>query len=92
MVDLEKDEAIIKIPAARNVTDVRRIIASWYRRFVPNFSSIIATMTRLLHKNAKFIWDDTCQSALDQIKEHLVFAPILSCPNHELPFTIQTDA
>ena len=45
--DSEKVEAIINIPPPRNVTEIRRFIgtASWYRCFVPNFSSIIAPLT-----------------------------------------------
>lgn len=33
-----------------------------------------------------------CEEAFNSIKEHLVIAPILTCPNFKLLFTIQTDA
>lgn len=94
MVDPEKVEAILKIPTPSNVTEVRRIVglASWYRRFVPNFSTIVAPITTLLRKNQRFCWDDNCEEALNAIKSHLVTAPILSCPNFDIPFSIQTDA
>lgn len=94
LVDPQKVEAILRISTPKTVTDVRRIIglASWYRRFVPKFSTIISPLTALTRKHTPFIWDDTCEKALTQIKEHLVSAPILTCPNFDLPFTIQTDA
>lgn len=94
MVDPGKVEAIVKIPPPRNVTEVRRLIglASWYRRFVPNFSSLIAPLCDLLKKNKKFLWDIACDSAFRSLKECLISAPILSCPNFDLPFIIQTDA
>lgn len=94
LVDPQKVEAILRIPAPKNVTEVRRIIglASWYRRFVPNFSTITAPLTALTRKNKQFVWDSDCEDALTKIKEHLVSAPVLACPNFDLPFVIQTDA
>lgn len=94
LVDPSKVEAIVNLPTPRNVTEVRRIVglASWYRRFIPKFSSIAAPLTNLLRKNQKFIWDDSCENSLKTIKEHLISAPVLSCPNYELSFLIQTDA
>lgn len=94
LVDPEKVEAIIRIPTPKSVTEVRRIVglASWYRRFIPNFSTIVSPLTSLLRKNVKFVWDVTCAEAFTKIKECLVSAPILTCPDFELPFCIQTDA
>lgn len=93
-VDPEKVDAILKIPTPNRVSDVRSIIgtASWYRRFIPNFSSKIQPLTELLKKNVKFCWTSRQEEAFKSIKEHLISAPVLSCPNFELPFVIQTDA
>lgn len=94
LVDPNKVEAIVNIPTPKNVSDIRRLVglASWYRRFVPDFSSVVAPLTQLLKKNKPFVWDDDCERAFRMIKERLISAPVLSCPNFELPFTIQTDA
>lgn len=94
LVDPEKVEAIINIPPPRSVKEVRRVVglASWYRRFVPNFSTLTSPLTNLLKKNVRFNWDENCQRALDDIKNHLISAPVLTCPNFDLPFVIQTDA
>lgn len=94
LVDPEKVEAIINIPTPKTVTEIRRIIglASWYRRFVPNFSSVISPLSNLTRKNVKFIWDETCETAFRVIKEHLIQAPVLSCPNFDQPFIVQCDA
>lgn len=94
MVDPDKVEAIIRIPAPKNVAEVRRIVgmASWYRRFVPGFSTVIAPLARLTRKNVHFQWGEDCQAAFETIKQHLVEAPVLSCPDFSRPFTVQCDA
>lgn len=94
LADPEKVTAILNIPTPKNSKEIRRIVgmASWYRRFIPNFSSIISPLTALLRKNCKFVWSDVCETAFTTIKNCLVSAPILACPDFSLPFTIQTDA
>lgn len=94
LADPEKIASILNIPTPKNSKDVRHIIgmASWYRRFIPNFSSIIAPLTALLKKNSKFMWSELCDTAFSTIKNHLISSPILSCPDFSVPFTVQTDA
>ena len=57
-VDPDKVSAILNIPVPSSVTDVRRFVgmASWYRRFIPNFSSVTSPLNALTKKNARFIW------------------------------------
>lgn len=85
LVDPEKVKAITDIPRPRSLSEVRRIIgmASWYRRFVPDFSTLIAPMTALLRKNHSFHRTEECEDSFDNVKAHLVSAPILSCPNFD---------
>lgn len=49
-VDPAKVEAILNIPTPKNVSDVRRFLGmcSWYRRFVPEFSTLSAPLCELL--------------------------------------------
>lgn len=93
-VDPDKVKAIVDIPIPKTVSDVRRFLglASWYRRFVPQFSSLSAPLCNLLRKNKTFVWDSSCDNTFTSLKEHLVSAPVLTCPDFSLPFTIQTDA
>lgn len=94
MVDPAKVEAILQIPQPKSVSEVRRLIgiASWYRRFVPNFSSLTAPLCQLLKKNQVFLWSQECENSFRTLKEYLVSAPLLSCPNFDKPFVVQTDA
>lgn len=93
-VDPEKVSAIVNMPPPQNTTEVRRIIgmASWYRRFIPNFSSVVAPITNLLKKNTKFVWSQECEAAFSSIKGNLVSSPVMCCPDFDKPFVIQTDA
>lgn len=93
-VDPDKVKAILNIPSPKNTTEVRRIIgiASWYRRFIPAFATLVAPMTALLSKNKKWLWSEECEQSFQQIKSALVSAPILTCPDFNLPFMVQTDA
>jgi hypothetical protein len=92
--DTEKVDAILQILEPRNVLEVRRFvgIASWYRRFIPNFASIIAPLTKLTRKNVTFAWTEECSSAFTKLKELLISAPHLSAPDFSRLFTIQCDA
>lgn len=94
MVDPAKVEAILNIPRPNKVGDVRRLIglASWYRRFISNFATLTAPLCELLRKNVKFNWTQACEAAFVSLKEHLVSAPILTCPDFDKPFVLQTDA
>lgn len=94
LVDPEKVEAIISIPTPKNVSEVRRFVgmAGWYRRFIPNFSSVLTPLTTLTKKDTPFVWSADCEQAFSFLKQQLVSAPILACPDFSLPFTIQADA
>lgn len=93
-VDPDKVNSILNIPTPRTVSDVRSCfgMASWYRRFVENFSSISAPLSDLLRKHKKWEWSDACALSFNALKEKLITAPILSCPDFEHPFVVQTDA
>lgn len=93
-VDVSKVEAILKLRSPRNSTEVRRFIGmtGWYRKFIPNFSTLIAPLTRLIQKNFSFTWTQECDDAFNKIKNILISAPILTCPDFSQPFTLQTDA
>ncbi|XP_055913098.1 uncharacterized protein LOC129946788 [Eupeodes corollae] len=93
-VDPEKVESMIRIPAPKNVKEIRSFVGtiSWYRRFVPNFAILVRPLTDLLKKSKKFEWTKECEESFRKAKECLVTAPILTCPDFSRPFVVQTDA
>lgn len=93
-VDPQKVEALLSVPSPKNVSQVRSFIgmASWYRRFIPSFSQLVAPLTALTKKRHKWSWTDECEESFNAIKQHLVSAPVLTCPDFSRPFKLQTDA
>ena len=93
-IDPRKIEAINKWTPPETVSHVRSFLglASYYRKFVKNFSAIAAPLTDLLHKDCKFIWASAQQEAFDELKRQLTTAPVLLIPDPALPFTITSDA
>jgi transposase len=92
--DPDKVAAISELPPPTNVKGVRRFlgVASWYRRFVPDFAELVVPLTNLLKKGKRWSWTDEQQRAFEIMKEKLTEAPVLACPDFSKPFTLQTDA
>lgn len=95
--DPEKVESILNYPAPTNRKEVRRFLgtASWYRRFIPNFSSLASPLNRLTSQkkdSPPFAWSPEADDAFKKLKSHLVSAPILSCPDYSIAFEVHTDA
>ena len=66
--------------------------AGFYRRFIKNFSKISRPLCRLLEKDAKFDFDESCRSAFDEIKSRLVTTLIMLIPDWNNDFEIMCDA
>lgn len=92
--DPGKIESMVNFPTPKTPKEVRRFIGliSWYRRFVENFASRTSPLTQLTKKNYPFVWDNAAEKAFLDIKQCLISAPILTCPDFSRPFVIQTDA
>ena len=68
------------------------VLASYYCRFVPGFSSIALPMTRLIRKNVKTIWSDEREESFIPLKEKLVSATVLIIPDGSEDMVIYSDA
>jgi hypothetical protein len=95
--DPEKVEAILNYPTPTCRKDVKRFLgtATWYRRFVPQFSTIAGPLNKLT-SNKKggppFKWTPEADAAFQKLKECLVSAPVLACPDYDKAFEVHTDA
>ena len=92
-VDESKIKAIQEWPVPTSIQQVRSFhgLASFYRRFVRDFSSIIAAMTEVL-KGRSFEWTDQAHSTFEEIKRRLTSAPILALRSFSKIFEVECDA
>jgi hypothetical protein len=67
-------------------------LASYYRRFIPDFSRIAKPMTELLKKGVKFMRSEACEKAFHTLRQHLTSAPVLVQPDNSNPFEVFCDA
>ncbi|XP_043867322.1 uncharacterized protein LOC122757821 [Drosophila mojavensis] len=92
--DPDKIIAVQNLKPPTTVKELRQSVglASWYRRFVPNFADVVQPMTALLKKGRKWEWGTPQQAAFEDLKRKLTEAPVLACPDFNKRFTLQTDA
>jgi hypothetical protein len=95
--DPDKVAAMVSYPVPKTSTEIKRFVGmcSWYRRFIPHFSTVMSPINALLtgkRKRQKTEWTPEAQEAFQKIKDALVSAPVLSSPDFSKPFVIQTHA
>jgi hypothetical protein len=93
-VDPSKVEEVMVWKPPTSVHQIRSFLglASYYHRFIPDFSKIAKPMTERLKKGIKFFWDQKCEDAFHTLRAHLTTSPILAQPDVSKPFDIYCDA
>ena len=92
-VDPAKTEAVEKCPTPVNVKDMRAFLglASYYRRYIPGFSTVAAPMNNLARQGVDLVWNEACEGDFRTLKAVLALCP-LAYPTREGHFTLSTDA
>ena len=93
-VNQEKAYIIKTLLPPTTVKRIRSFLrhACFYRRFIKNFSKISRPLCKLLEKDAKFDFNESCKAAVDEIKSRLVTTLIMMTPNWNKKFEIMGDA
>uniref|UniRef100_A0A2N9J1K8 Reverse transcriptase domain-containing protein n=1 Tax=Fagus sylvatica TaxID=28930 RepID=A0A2N9J1K8_FAGSY len=93
-VDEEKVRAIKEWPTLKSITEVRGFhgLASFYHRFVKDFSTLAALLIEVIKKYVGFHWGADQDNAFATIKEKLCSASVLALPNFNKTFEIECDA
>ena len=106
----EKVAKIKDWPTPKTPKEVHSFVglASYYRRFIPNFAKWAAPLHALIVPASfkqkicrgemkksdlpEFQWTPACQEGFDQLKKALTEAPVLAYPDYSKPFILETDA
>ena len=93
-VDSGKVEAVMSWERLNSVFEIRSFLrlAGYYRRFVEDFSRLAAPMKRLTRKEVKFVWDDSCEQAFQELKRRLTSAPIIIVPERGQRYIVYCEA
>ena len=89
----KKIKAIVDWPLPTNIHEVRsfHVMATFYRHFIQNFSSIMTPITECTKPGA-FIWTKATNKAFEEIKSKMVNPPILPLLDFEKVFEVACDA
>ena len=95
--DPEKTRAVDEWPTPENLTELQSFLglASYYRRFIVDFSIVAEPLYRLSKKGVKFQWVPEQGRAFEELKHHLTSAPVPAYPDFSPgseTFVLDTDA
>ncbi|XP_070010126.1 uncharacterized protein [Nicotiana sylvestris] len=93
-VRTQKIEVVNTWPRPTTLTKVRSFLglSCYYRRCVEGFSSLLAPLTKLTQKEAKFQWSDACEQSFQALKDRLASAPVVTLPEGTDGYVIYCDA
>ena len=92
--DARKVKAILEMRSPGNVSELRTFLGliNYYRRFIPNLTTLVGPLYELLKKNTTWKWSEEEELALNKLKEQVTVTPVLRLPDAEKAYTIMSDA
>ncbi|XP_055701804.1 uncharacterized protein K02A2.6-like [Phlebotomus papatasi] len=92
--DPDKTEAICKMPAPSNVSELRSFLGAvqFWGRFIRSMSEIRTPLDRLLKKGVPWKWTAECQAVFKKFKEIITSDLLLTHYDPNLPIVVASDA
>ena len=94
-MDLDKVQAILSWPIPRSAYEVRSShgLASFYRKFIKNFSQICVPIIDTFRGSRQPIkWIEAVDKNFKLLKKNITEKPILALPSFDKFFQVETDA
>jgi len=92
----ETVDKILNAPPPRTLKQLRAFLglASFYRKYVPDFAIIAAPLTDATRKGNpnEITWNENRERAFQELKRRISEPPILRLPDVSKPFMLQIDA
>jgi hypothetical protein len=93
-IDPERTRAIRDFPPPKDKRGIARFVgmATFYRKFVPNFAEMAEPLNILRKKGARFQWGPEQDQGFNRLKMAIAQPPVLRMADFSKTFIMQTDA
>ena len=89
-----KVQAIAQAPTPTNVSELKAFLGlvNYYGKFLPNLSTTLAPLHRLLARGARYQWSQTQQDVFDTVKSQLASSKVLVHYDSDIDLVLSCDA
>ena len=95
-LNINKLEAVKNFPTPKTNKEVRSFLGltGYYRHFVKDYASMAVPLTNLTRKECLevVVWTEECNKVFNALKNMLTSTQVLTSPDFERIFMLQTDA
>ena len=92
----EKIEKILRTPKPSTKKEVKSLLgqASFYREYIPDYSTVIAPLSDLTRKGypEKVVWTQETTNSFEKLRKLLSSEPVLRIPDNNKEYVLRTDA
>ena len=90
----KKVEAILELEDPKNKKELQSWlgIVNYYRKFVPNMSTVVQPLTHLLANDVQWVWSQDCVQTCKEVKRLLASSEVLVHYNPSKPVVLAVDA
>ena len=83
----DKIETVLKCAIPENVPQLRSFfgLINYYHKFLPNLSSVVSLLRRLLEKDVAWEWSSDCKKAFDDVRSCIASEQVMTHYNPDMP-------